>query len=228
MGYQWSSFGHPLFPAQHYMPPVNFTGEGYAGFSWPQLDLLWATAFDMRYGLFLSAPILILLFWLPGWVRNHGSVLGTRERTCIVGFAIAFFLFCSANQYGRMQFNTGVRHALPVTPFLFVLVAVVLAKLPRLLAAIVGVLGLLWSWCLSMYRDVELGRGILESPIHILTEGFKLPWLTTLERMGSPLANHYSTGVTAGFVLVIASLVITGVWWPWGTQGRSSPSTGSL
>ena len=22
--YQWASFGHPLFPAQHYMPAVSF------------------------------------------------------------------------------------------------------------------------------------------------------------------------------------------------------------
>jgi hypothetical protein len=35
-----------------------------------------------------------------------------------------------------------------------------------------------------MYRDVEQGSGILEAVKHITLEGFQLPWLTTLERMG--------------------------------------------
>ena len=35
-----------------------------------------------------------------------------------------------------------------------------------------------------MYRDVEQGMGIFESPIHISLEGLRLPWLKTLENMG--------------------------------------------
>ncbi len=34
------------------MPMANFTEMGYRGFSLPQLDLLFETAFGIRYGLF--------------------------------------------------------------------------------------------------------------------------------------------------------------------------------
>jgi hypothetical protein len=35
-----------------------------------------------------------------------------------------------------------------------------------------------------MYRDVELGLGVLEPVKRITLEGFRLPWLTTLENLG--------------------------------------------
>jgi hypothetical protein len=107
-----------------------------------------------------------------------------REIVFIVSFVVLFFVFCSANQYGRMQFNTGVRHIVPVVPFLFLLAANVLIKMSRIPAILIGVFATYWSWCLVMYRDVEQGFGVFESIRHITLEGFRLPWLTTMERMG--------------------------------------------
>jgi len=51
-----------------------------------------------------------------------------------------------------------------------------------------------------MYRDVEQGFGVFESIRHITLEGFQLPWLTTLERMGfvtnaSPLPLLFLCGI---------------------------------
>src|SRR5262249_23491152 len=40
--YQWQSFGHPFYPAQHWMPSVHWSGAGYQGYEWPQLELLLA------------------------------------------------------------------------------------------------------------------------------------------------------------------------------------------
>ena len=37
---------------------------------------------------------------------------------------------------------------------------------------------------MAMYRDVELGLGIPESLINITFEGFRLPWMQTLQQMG--------------------------------------------
>ena len=34
--YQWRSFGHPFYPGQHWMPPVEWIELGYQGFTWPQ------------------------------------------------------------------------------------------------------------------------------------------------------------------------------------------------
>ncbi|MEZ5428810.1 MAG: hypothetical protein R2747_21375 [Pyrinomonadaceae bacterium] len=184
MAYQWSSFGNPILPAQSYMPAANFTELGYRGFSLPSFDLLIQTAFSMRYGLFTSAPILLAALIVPLWWRKKTALLERRELFFVVAFVGLFFVFCSANQYGRMQFNTGVRHIVPVIPFLFLPVANVLLRLPKMAAVMLGLAATYWSWCLVMYRDVEQGFGIFESIRHITLEGFRLPWLTTLEKMG--------------------------------------------
>jgi hypothetical protein len=152
--------------------------------NWPQLDLLWHTAFGLRYGLFTSAPLLLLALYVPSWYRGRTRLVGNRETWCIVVYSVVFFLFCAANQYGRLQFNSGVRYIVPVSPFLFLLAASVLLRMPAMLASLVGIVTVYWSWCLAMYRDVEQGLGVFESFLHITLEGFRLPWLTTLERMG--------------------------------------------
>lgn len=202
MAYQWVCFGNPILPAQNYMPPANFTDLGYKGFSFPQADLLVATAVDFRYGLFTSAPILFLVLAIPLWLRASIRILERREVVFICAFTILFFLFCSANQYGRMQFNSGVRHIVPVVPFVFILVANVLIRMPRILAVLIGVFSIYWSWCLAMYRDVEQGWGIFESIRHVSLEGFRLPWLTTLEKMG------YANEATAIPLLVLSGTVV--------------------
>jgi len=184
VGYQWVCFGSPFYPAQHYMPPAEWSHLGYQGMDWPQLDLLWDTAFGMHFGLFTSAPLLLLALYIPGWFHSSTSFLGSREKWFVVFFCMAFLLFCSMNQYGRMQFNSGVRHVVPVTPFIFLLASEVLLRMPRIAAVLVGIVATYWSWCLAMYRDVEQDLGVFESIIQISFEGLRLPWLKTLEAMG--------------------------------------------
>jgi hypothetical protein len=206
MGYQWAAFGNPFYPAQHYMPPATFTGYGYKGMDWPHLDLLWETGFSMRFGLFTSAPLLLLALFIPGWFNNRIRIVERREMWLIVILSMAFFIFCAANQYTRMQFNTGVRHVVPVVPFLFLLASGVLLRLPKLAAVLIGIITTYWSWCLAMYRDVELGIGIFESIRHITFEGFRLPWLVTLENMG------YVSGASAIPLLLLSGVILWAIW----------------
>ena len=206
MAYQWSSFGNPFLPAQSYMPPANFSDLGYRGFSMPSLDLLFDTAFSLRFGLFTSAPILILAFFVPGWLRRRTGIFERRELIFMVSFVVCFFIFCSANQFGRMQFNTGVRHIVPVVPFVFLLAANVLLLMPSTVASILGTLGTYWMWCLAMYRDVEQGSGIPDAIRKITFEGFQLPWLSTLERMG------YVQNASPVTMLLLASVIIWLIW----------------
>jgi len=206
MAYQWTSFGNPILPAQSYMPAANFTELGYRGFSLPQFDLLYETAFGIRYGLFTSAPILLSVLLIPLWFKRSNRLLENREMIFVLSLTALFFLFCAANQYGRMQFNTGVRHIVPVVPFIFLLAANVLLRLPVIVAAMIGVLGTYWSWCLAMYRDVEQGFGVFESIRHITLEGFRLPWLTTLERMG------FVSSQSAIPLLALSAVVIWLIW----------------
>ncbi len=219
MTYQYSSFGNPMLPAQSYMPMANFTEMGYRGFSLPQLDLLFETAFGIRYGLFTSAPILLLAFAVPIWLRKSSGFFHRRELGFIVAFIVLFFVFCSANQYGRMQFNTGVRHIVPVVPFMFLLAGNVLVKMPRIPAVLIALVATYWSWCLVMYRDVEQGFGIFESIKHITLEGFRLPWLTTLERMG------FVNGSFALPILLISAILILLIW-SVGSKSKISESLG--
>lgn len=206
MAYQWHCFGNPFLPSQNYMPPANFTDQGFRGFAFPQPDLLLETAFGLRYGLFTSAPILILAFFVPVWLQKSTRLLETREIIFVVSLTVMFFLFCAANQYGRMQFNTGVRHVVPVVPFVFLLTANVLLRMPRIIAIVIGLLATYWSWCLAMYRDVEQGSGIFESVKHITLKGVRLPWLATLEKMGF---------ISEGYALplmCVAALFIYLIW----------------
>lgn len=206
MAYQWTCFGNPILPAQSYMPPANFTDQGYRGFSIPSLDLLIQTAFSMRYGLFVSAPILLLAFFAPAWLGKKNRLLENRELIFIVSFIGLFFVFCAANQYGRMQFNTGVRHIVPVVPFVFLLAANTIVAMPKTVAVPLGILATYWSWCLVMYRDVEQGLGVFESLKHITLEGFQLPWLKTLERMG------FVENASVFPLFLLCAVLIWGLW----------------
>ena len=207
MAYQWVNFGHPLYPAQRYMPPTEFSRYGYNGMDRPHLDLLWETAFGMRFGLFTSAPLLLLALWVPGWLDRRKRLIGDLEMWCVLGFTVLFFIFCSANQFGRLQFNSGVRYIVPVVPFLFLLTAGVLLRLPRIVAVLFGILATYWSWCLAMYRDVEQGLGVLEPVRHITLEGFRLPWLTTLGKMG-----YVAEGASTMPLMVVCAAIIWTLW----------------
>ena len=206
MVYQWFCFGNPILPAQSYMPDANYSELGYRGVSFPQPDLLFETAFGIRYGLFTSAPILMLAFFIPLWLRKKNRLLERRELIFAVGYTLSFFVFCAANQYGRMQFNTGVRHIVPVMPFIFLLTANVLLKLPRLWTVLVGIFATYWSWALVMYRDVEQGLGVFESIKHVTLEGFRLPWLMTLERMG------YVQNASVVPLFLLCAVMIWALW----------------
>jgi hypothetical protein len=214
---QWIAFGHPLLAAQHYMPPTQYSVIGYNGMTWPQPDLLWQTAFGLSFGLFTSAPLLLPALYVPGWWNTRMRLLPRRETLLALGFTVALFLFAAANQFGRLQFNSGVRYVVPAVPFLFLLAAGPLLRLPRVVGLAVAVLGTYWSWCLAMYRDVEQGLGVLESLIHITTEGVRLPWLVTLQRLGF-------IGDARLYSAVLLGLAAVGLALLWGVRLRPRPA----
>jgi hypothetical protein len=205
--YQWVQFGNPVYPAQHYMPAANYSDAGYRGFDWPRPDLLLATAFDIRFGLFVSAPFLLFALRPTAWRGRGSSLLDREEWRLAVGFASAFFVFCAANQYGWMQFNSGVRHVVPVVPFLFLLAAGPFIRLGPRVATLLGAAAIYWSWCLSMYRDVEQGLGVVEAVRAVSTGGPRLPWVTTLRGLG------YVEGQGLTWLaLAAAAVAITLIW----------------
>jgi hypothetical protein len=207
LGYQWRSFGSPFLPAQRYMPPTELSGYGYHGMDLPHMDLLWDTVLGSRFGLFTSAPLLLLALYIPAWFRKQYRLTGNRETLFIAIFSLLFLLFCASNQYGRLQFNSGVRYIVPVVPFLFLIVSGVLLRMRPLFAILLGTVATYGSWCLAMYRDVEQGLGVFESLKQISLYGLRLPWMTTLQKMG-----YLSEETSALPVLLLCTAIIWILW----------------
>ena len=210
--YQWRSFGHPFFPAQHWMPPVAWKDQGYHGMGAPQLDLFLALGFDYRFGLFLSGPLFLFALAGPWFNRRGRPLLAGREMAVLAGLSLGLWLFASGIHYTRLQFNTGIRYLAPAFPLLFVLAAPALARLPRWILYFSSVAALAHSWCLAMYRDVERGLGLAEPLVRVLTGGFQLPALTVLSRMKGAYGDYFAEGVSPLPLFALAAAAIYGLW----------------
>jgi hypothetical protein len=226
--YQWQSFGHPFFPPQHWMPSVEWSDVGYRGLSWPQSQLLMSLAFDYRYGLFVSSPLLLLALLGPFVNRPLRRGLPRLELTCMVAMFVGIWLFFGAVNYTRWQFNTGIRYMAPVIPFLFLPTAVVLMRLPKRVACAIGLLAVAQSWSLAMYRDVaagqvelnevERGLGVFDSLLHLFLGGFNLPALTTISRMSGQFGDYFRPDPSPLPLFFLAGAAIFVIWLPRGSQ----------
>ena len=210
--YQWRSFGHPFYPGQHWMPPVEWIDLGYRGFGWPQLELLRSLAFDYRYGLFVSSPLLLLALLAPLVNRRSGRVVPGLEMATMLALFLALWVFFSGSNYTRLQFNTGIRYLAPILPFLFIPAAIALKRLPRLVIAAIAVFSFVESWSLAMHRDVETGPGVLNPILHVLLGGFELPALTTLANMSAQFGDFFKNGSSPIPLFVLTALVVYGIW----------------
>lgn len=220
LAYQAWAFGHPLLPAQHYMPATQYSGQGWNGFAWPALDLLAQNLLDPRFGLLAFGPLLGLAFAQPLLGNGGRSRIRPPERALALGLFFALLVFASANQYARLQWNTGFRMLAPAVPLLFVLCADVLTQLPRRIAiALVG-LAAAHSWCLAMVR-----ADAIASIATVLTSGPRLPWLTSVWRAGGsylPLApGQLSPSLLAAPFLALGAALLVWIWtrgWPEGQR----------
>lgn len=213
--YQWSSFGYPFYPPQYSMPPQIYSDVGYQGIRWPSAELFWMFLFDYRFGLFVISPILLLAFCSPVLSYLKKNIVPFRETVFILCFFIAFVIFFSFIEYTRLQWVTGIRYIVPVIPFLFLLTAALLARIPRLLAILLGGISILTSWAMSMARR---GVGVpeesmLKSIESVMSEGLQLPWLNTISKMSvhymGPLFLNLLTPVT---IFILSGLIIFGIW----------------
>ena len=212
--YQWRSFGHPFYPGQHWMPTVEWIELGYRGFTWPQLDLLSMLAFDYRFGLFVSSPIMLLALAAPFVSRGQARRIGKPELAFVLLVPLALWLFFGGVHYTKLQFGTGIRYLSPVFPFLFVAVAVVLARVPRPVAYFIGLASIAQSWCLAMYRDVERGWGMAEPILQVVTGGVQLPALTVLSRMEGQYGDYLVARASPLLLFVLTAMILCGVWSP--------------
>ncbi|MGH8550567.1 MAG: hypothetical protein ACRERU_18585 [Methylococcales bacterium] len=208
--YQYRSFGNPFYPAQHYMPPVEWIEVGYQGVGGPQLELLWMLWFDPRFGLFMVGPILLLALAAPLLPKDRRCALPLREMIILLAIFLAVSIFFSSVQYTRLQWNTGIRYLMAVVPLMFILSGIVLARLPKLIAFPLGVLAIAESVAVAMVRSQ---KGILDSVMRTFLEGFQLPWLATLSRMAvqyAPFLDQQSASAMP--FMTLAAVLIWGIW----------------
>jgi hypothetical protein len=209
--YQWSSFGNPFLPGQHWMPPVEWIGQGYQGFTWPQTELLWHLSFDHRYGLFVTCPLFLLAVLAP-WANRRPHLVPMRELAVLMLIPLGLWLFCGGISYTRLQFNTGIRYLAPLFPFLFVPAAVMLSRLPHRLAALISIAAVMQAWSMAMYREVERGPGVLDPILHLFIGGFQLPVLSVISRMSGQYGDYAAGGVSPLPLFLVAGAILYVVW----------------
>jgi hypothetical protein len=209
--YQWASFGHPLYPAQHWMAAVQWMDRGYQGIGMPEAGMVLANAFDYRYGLFVSCPLLLLAIGIL-FLNRQSRVLASRELIFCLAFPAALLLFAGSVHYSKLQFNTGVRYMVPAVPLLFILTAAVLVRLPRRVAFTIGSLSVAQAWSMAMYRDVERGAGAFEPVLRVFLDGFQLPALAVLSRMGGQYGEYAQHGASPLPLFAITGVILYAIW----------------
>ncbi len=221
MWYQWRAFGHPVYPGQHWMPPVQWSERGYQGYGPPQLELLWMLAFDHRFGLFVSCPLMLLALAAPFTNRSAPHRMPTIELLFTLLLLLALWVFFSGSNYTRLQFNTGIRYMAPIFPFLFLPAAIVLKRLPKGVICLIAVLAVTQSWALAMHRNVEHPLGMLNPILHVLWGGFELPILTRLSRMGM-FEQFFPYGPSPLPLFVLTAVLVGVIWLPPRSQRPSN------
>lgn len=207
--YQWQAFGNFILPPQQWMPAVIYSDQGYQGVTGPNLGLLVELLVNPSFGLFVSAPLLILAIGAPFVARRGKSFVPARELLVCFAITVAYVVFFSAIAYTRLQWSTGIRYLMPVVPFLFFPAAVVLMRMPRAAAFAMVLLAVTVSWSMAMVRNQY---GVHQNIIRVFVEGFQLPWLSTLGKMAQQYAPWLQGRPSALPVLLFCAVVIAGIW----------------
>ena len=173
--------------------------------SWPAADLFAANLFDLRFGLFAFCPLLLL--GIPGLWLAPASWLSRAEKALLAAAAVTFLLFCSANQFARMQWNTGVRYLLPMVPFLMLGVVVMLERVSVRARCALAAAALAQSWAIAMVRE-----SVPESLLSVVAHGPQLPWLTVLGKMAPQYLRGFDGAPPAWPLLLIAAVCLWLLW----------------
>ncbi len=173
---QWVMYGNAFLPGQMWMPDQNvYVGEGARGFTLPDPKLFVMSLFDPSFGMYTWGPVLLLALWPSRWYDASTLVLPRFERRWLAVTWIVFLLFTSANQYSRLQFNSGFRYLVPLVPFLMLALTDHWKRLPATVRWPIVILSVVHSWVLTVFREP-----VLQSWKMFLHEGIQLPWYRVL------------------------------------------------
>jgi hypothetical protein len=205
---QWAMYGNPFWPGQHWMPDQNiYVNEGVGGFTLPALDLFWQNLFHPGFGLYSWAPLLILALVPTTMYRKESLILPVRERWFVLACVVVLLLFCSANQYARLQWNSGFRYLLPLVPFLFLCLVDHLVRWPRWVVISVAALVVLHSWVLTVFREP-----VGQSWRLFIVEGPQLPWFRVLEMTSASGSLWLKSWYIPTLIIAVTVAAAIGIW----------------
>jgi hypothetical protein len=205
---QWAMYGHPFLPGQHWMPDQNvYVHEGMRGFTLPDPELFLQNLFHPGFGLFVWAPILALAFVPTHSYAASSLILPRRERWFVAASVLVFLIFCSMNQYARLQWNSGFRYLVPVVPFLVLALSDHWVRLPRLAQGLLAGGAVLHSWVLTVFREPAHRSWSL-----FFEEGPQLPWYRVLGMTAAPGTPYLNTWWVPAAILAATIAVSAGLW----------------
>lgn len=204
---QWAMYGNLLRPGQSWMPNQNaYVNVGLRGWTLPDPQLFWMGLFDQSFGLYTWGPVLLLAL-IPVWRYPESSlVLPRYERRWLVAAWWIFLLFASANQYSRLQYNSGFRYLIPLVPFLVLASTDRWIRLSSRVRLVITFAAVLHSWVLTVFREP-----VLRSWQMFFEEGVQLPWYRVLT-LTSPAMAWLGTWTVPSAVLVVSCASAFGIW----------------
>jgi len=208
LGSQWAMFGNPFLPAQHWMPLQNeYVGMGMRGMGWPAPDLMLFNLVHPGYGLFLWGPLFILSFIPVRRLAGSERVLPWRDYWFVMACFVGVLLFSSANQFGRLQWNSGFRYLVPLLPFLFLALVDRWRRLPPAARATIAATVVLHSWVLTVFREpVQISWRLF------LSEGIQLPWSRVVRMTTAHPGSLLGSWLLPAALLLGTGLVCWGIW----------------
>jgi len=240
LGTQWAMYGDPFTPGQFVMRDVNYTERGLRGIGLPSLEVFVKNLISPSWGLLAYAPVLVLGFWPIRRRERTELVFPARERRWSALFVLTFMLFCAANWYSLMQFNTGFRYLLPVVPFVFLAASDHLVRMSGPWLKGITVASIAHEVVLCMAREVNdteqnlrdlaerLGIGqtavegywralLTETPVpmayrRLFSEGIQLPWLTGLRQTSPGREALLGNPFLVAGLFALAGGAICGLW----------------
>ena len=205
---QWAMYGNPFMPGQYWMPNQNiYVNSGARGWTLPDPELFVMNLFDPSFGMYTWAPLLLLAL-VPTWrLRSESLLLPRRERRWLAVTVVLFLLFASANQYSRLQFNSGFRYLLPLVPFLMLALADHWVRLKPPLRYAIGGAVVLHSWVLTVFRE-PVGR----SWQMLMQEGPQLPWYRVLGLTSSASNPYLGTWLVPTLLMALTAMILVAFW----------------
>jgi len=188
LAYNYATFGNPLDTGySHDFCWSAAQGQGFAGFTFPQLGPLWDLTFGSYRGLFYMSPFLLLA--VPGLAALFRRGNRLEALLCAVigaGFILVISAYWGWNG-GRVE---GPRYLVPVVPFLAFPILFFLERLPVRSAAWLLVLGC-GAWSVFATWAEFLGGSL-----------FPVSWWTDpIFRYSLPMLRSNDIAPNAGFLL---------------------------